>query len=77
MRPQPVWNDSEADRRAEIERLYLWLAALNESIAELDGIDSESETLARLKASALSLARQIDDISCSIADEQLTGLLAR
>lgn len=77
MRAQPVWNDSEADRRAEIERLCVRLAAVNESIAELDGIHPESETLASLKASALSLARQIDDISCSIADEQLTGLLAR
>lgn len=77
MRAQPVWKDSETDHRAEIERLYLRLAAVNGRIAELDKIHPESETLASLKASALSLTRQIDEIRCSIADEQLTGLLAR
>lgn len=92
MRAQPVWKNSEADHSAEdlgagdhsaedhgpeIERLYLRLAAVNERIAELDEIHSESETLVSLKASALTLTRQIDDIRCSIADEQLMGLLAR
>jgi uncharacterized protein YydD (DUF2326 family) len=76
MRAQPVWKNSEADS-AEIERLYLRLAAVNERIAELDENHSEDETLTSLKASALTLTRQIDDIRCSIADEQLTGLLAR
>jgi hypothetical protein len=77
MRAQPVWKNSEADHRAEIERLCLRLAAVNERIAELDRIRPEGETLESLKASALSLTRQIDEIRCSIADEQLTGLLAR
>ena len=77
MRAQPVWKHSEVDHRAEIERLYRRLAAVNERIAELDRIHPESERLESLKASALSLTRQIDDIRCSIADEQLTGLLAR
>jgi hypothetical protein len=77
MRAQPVWKNSEADRSTEIERLYLRLAAVNERIAELDDNHSEDETLVSLKASALTLTRQIDDIRCSIADEQLTGLLAR
>jgi hypothetical protein len=76
MRAQPVWKNSEADS-AEIERLYLRLAAVNERIAELDENHLEDETLTSLKASALTLTRQIDDIRCSIADEQLTGLLAR
>jgi hypothetical protein len=74
---QPVWKNSEADHDAEIGRLYLRLAAVNERIAELDESRSENDALASLKASALSLTRQIDDIRCSIADEQLTGLLAR
>ena len=43
MRAQPVWKSSEADHGAEIERLYLRLAAVNERIAELDEIHSESE----------------------------------
>ena len=77
MRAQPVWKDSEADHRVEIERLHIRLAVVNERIAELDEIHPENETLASLKASALSLTRQIDEIRCSIADEQLTGLLAR
>ena len=77
MRAQPVWKDSEADHHAEIERLHFRLAAVNERIAELDENHSEDETLTSLKASALTLTRQIDDIRCSIADEQLTGLLAR
>lgn len=87
MRSQPVWKNSEADRGAEdlgaedhgaeIERLYLRLAAVNERIAELDQNHPENQTLASLKASALALTRQIDDIRCCIADEQLTGLLAR
>ena len=77
MRAQPVWKDSEADHRAEIERLHSRLAAVNERIAELDKIHPASEALESLKASALSLTRQIDEIRCSIADVQLTGLLAR
>ena len=77
MRAQPVWKQSDADYCAEIEGLYLRLAAVNERIAELDKVHPESETLASLKASALSLTRQIDEIRCSMADEQLTGLLAR
>ena len=77
MRAQQVWKESEADHRAEIERLYFRLAAVNEEIAGLDRTHPESETLEDLKASALFLTRQIDEIRCSIADEQLTGLLAR
>lgn len=77
MRAQPVWKQSEADHRAEIERLHLRLAAVNERIAQFERIHPDDETLASLKASALLLTRQIDEIRCSIADEQLTGLLAR
>jgi uncharacterized protein YydD (DUF2326 family) len=77
MRAQPVWKDSEADHHAEIERLHFRLAAVNERIAELGKMHPESQTLESLKASALALTRQIDEIRCSIADEQLTGLLAR
>ena len=75
MRAQPVWKDT--DHCAEIEQLYLRLASVNESIAELNRTHPESETLEGLKAGALSLTRQIDDLRCSIADEQLAGLLAR
>ena len=77
MRVQPVWKESEADHQTEIERLLFRLAAVNAGIAELDRLNSESEALEGLKASAPSLTRQIDEIRCSIADEQLAGLLAR
>jgi hypothetical protein len=77
MRAQPVWTESEADHRAEIERLHIRLAAVNARIAELGKIDPESGILESLKVNALALTRQIDEIRCSIADEQLTGLLAR
>ena len=77
MRAEPVWKDSEADHRAEIERLHVRLAAVNERIAELDELHSDNDALTSLKTSALVLTRQIDDIRCSIADQQLMGLLAR
>lgn len=83
MRAQRISRDVEADHRAEIERLYLRLAVVNAGIAELEQMRPESAGLAQieglegLKASALSLTRQIDEARCSIADEQLTGLLAR
>jgi hypothetical protein len=78
-----ISGDVEADHCAEIEGLYLRLAVVNAGIAELEKMHSESEGLAQsddlesLKASALSLTRQIDDARCSIADQQLAGLLAR
>ena len=77
MRVQAVWKESEADHQAEIERLLFRLAAVNAGISELDKLNSEGEALESLKASALALTRQIDEIRCSIADDELTGLLAR
>jgi hypothetical protein len=77
MRAQRVCEDFEADHRAEIERLYLRLAVVNEDIADLEKMHPQSESLESLKAIALLLTRQIDEARCSIADEQLTGLLAR
>jgi hypothetical protein len=77
MRAQRVWRVAGADHHAQIEELYLRLAALNERIAELEKIHPESSTPESLKASALLLSRQIDEVRCSIATEQLAGLLAR
>jgi hypothetical protein len=77
MRPQLMSGDVEADHRADIEGLYLRLAVVNAGIAELEKTHPQSEGLESLKASALSLTRQIDDARCSMADEQLTGMLAR
>ena len=77
MRAQRICRDVEAGHRAEIERLYLRLAVVNAGIAELEKRHPQSDELEGLKASALALTRQIDQARCSIADEQLTGLLAR
>jgi hypothetical protein len=77
MRAQRICEGVEADHRAEIERLYVRLAVVNAGIAELEKMHPQSDGLESLKASALSLTRQIDEARCSIADEQLTGLLAR
>ncbi|MBX9649393.1 MAG: hypothetical protein K2X57_20330 [Xanthobacteraceae bacterium] len=77
MQAQRICEGVEADHRAEIERLYVRLAVVNAGIAELEKMHSQSDDLESLKTSALSLTRQIDEARCSIADEQLTGLLAR
>ena len=77
MRAQRIWKQAEAVHGAEIEQLYFRLAEVNERLAELEKIHPPGEAVESLKASALSLTRQIDEVRCSIADEQLTGLLAR
>jgi hypothetical protein len=62
---------------AEIERLHLELAAFNKRIDELEKRHPESSTIEALKAGALVLSRQIDELSCSSATDDLTGLLAK
>jgi uncharacterized protein YydD (DUF2326 family) len=61
---------------AEIERLRLELAAINERIKELENQHPDASKIEALRASALVLARQIDEIRCSSANE-LTDLLAK
>jgi hypothetical protein len=65
-----------ARKNAEIERLYLELASFNERIQELERQHPEASKLEALRVSALALARQIDEICCSSADD-LTDLLAK
>jgi uncharacterized protein YydD (DUF2326 family) len=62
---------------AEIERLHLELASFNKRIDELEKRHPESSTIEALKASAFVLSRQIDELSCSSATDDLTGLLAK
>jgi uncharacterized protein YydD (DUF2326 family) len=61
---------------AEIERLRLELAAFNERIEELEKQHPEASRIEVLRAGALMLARQIDELRCSSADD-LTDLLAK
>jgi hypothetical protein len=78
MRAQRVWKPVGVDKyNAEIERLQLELASLNKRIAELEQLRSQGSTIEALKASALMLSRQIDDLRSSIATEQLACLLAK
>ena len=63
-------------RNAEIERLRQELAALNARIEELEKQHPEASKIEVLKARALVLARQIDEIRCSNAND-LTDLLAK
>jgi hypothetical protein len=77
MRAQRVWRVAGADHHAQIEQLHLELAAFNQRIAELETLHLESSMVEDLKANALLLSRQIDEVRCSIATEQLAGLLAK
>jgi uncharacterized protein YydD (DUF2326 family) len=77
MRAQRVWKPAgPVKNNAEIERLRLELAAFNERIEELEKQHSEASTIEALKVSALALARQIDELRCSSAND-LTDLLAK
>lgn len=65
-----------ANAGAEIDRLQLELAAFNERITELERQHPEASRLEALKASALLLARRIDELRCSNSTD-LTELLAK
>ena len=54
---------------AEIERLRQQLAAFNARIEELESQHPEASKIEALRASALVLARQIDEIRCAGAHE--------
>jgi hypothetical protein len=75
MRAQRVWKPFKHD--AEIERLHLELASFNNRIVELEKLHPESSKIETLKARALVLSRQIDELRCSSATDDLTGLLAK
>jgi hypothetical protein len=78
MRAQRSWKPvGPLKHDAEIERLHLELASFNQRIDELEKRHPESSTIEALKASAFVLSRQIDELSCSSATDDLTGLLAK
>jgi uncharacterized protein YydD (DUF2326 family) len=60
----------------KIERLRQELAALNARIEELEKQHPEASKIEALRVNALVLARQIDEIRCSSAND-LADLLAR
>ena len=56
-------------KNAEIERLRQELAALNARIEELEKQHPEASKIEALRVNALVLARQIDEIRCSSAND--------
>jgi uncharacterized protein YydD (DUF2326 family) len=77
MREHRGWKPfGSARKNAEIERLHLELASFNERIEELEKQHPEASKIEALRVSALVLARQIDEIRCSSAND-LTDLLAK
>jgi hypothetical protein len=77
MRAQRVWKPvGPVNNNAEIEPLRLELAAFNERIEELEKQHPEASRIEVLRAGALMPARQIDEPSCSSAND-LTDLLAK
>jgi Tfp pilus assembly protein PilO len=60
----------------EIEHLRSQLAEFNRRIDEVEKQHPEASKVEELRASALLLARQIDDLRCASANE-FTGLLSK
>ena len=77
MRAQRVWKTVGVDHHAEIEHLNLQLAAFNRRISELEKSHPERETVETLKASAVLLARRIDEVRCLVATDHLVGVLTK
>jgi hypothetical protein len=73
------WKKVGRDPHAEIEQLHIQLAGFNARIADLEKFEREGSGrhVEQLKADAILLARQIDEICCSLAEERLASLLAR
>ncbi len=77
MRAQGVLKPiGPVQKNAEVERLRLELATLNERIEELERQHPEAWKIEALRASALVLARRIDEIRCS-GTKDLADLLAK
>ena len=77
MQAQRILKPTELlKKNAEIERLRQELAALNARIEELEKQHPEASKIEALRVNALVLARQIDEIRCSSAND-LADLLAR
>jgi len=78
MRGHRFWRPTgHGQNDAEIQRLRQELTAYNEIIEELEQQHPEGPKIEALKAIALSLAQQIDELRCSKAADDLTDLLSR
>lgn len=78
MRAQRIWEPVGSNKNtAEIDHLHQQLAAFNALIEELEKQHPDGTKIDALKAGALLLSRQIDELRCSRAAEDLKDLLAR
>jgi hypothetical protein len=76
MPAQRSWKPIGSSKHdGEIEHLLLELASFNKRIIELERLHPEGWKIEALKASAVVLSRQIDELRCS--GDDLTGLLAK
>ena len=70
-----VWKPlGSVENTGEIERLRMELASFNERIQELEKQHPEASKIEALRVSALALARQIDEICCSSANDLIDSL---
>ena len=77
MPAKKVWKPlGSVENTGEIERLRMELASFNERIQELEKQNPEASKIEALRVSVVVLARQIDEIRCSSAND-LTDLLAK
>lgn len=74
MRAQRVWVVNGV---ASVEQLQSRLDDLNKRLGQLETRNAGSGTVEELKASALSLSREIDDIRCAEATAALSELLRK
>jgi hypothetical protein len=77
MAAQRVWKTvGPAKSNVEIEHLRQELASFSKRIEELEKKHPDAPKIEALRASALVLAQQIDEIRCSSVND-LTSLLAK
>lgn len=74
MRAQRVWK---VNGDASIGQLQSRLDDLNKRLGHLENQDPDSATLEELRAIALSLSREIDDLRCAEATAALSELLRK
>ncbi|WP_339028012.1 hypothetical protein WHZ78_08970 [Bradyrhizobium symbiodeficiens] len=74
MRAQRVWK---VNGDASIGQLQSRLDDLNKRLGQLENQDPDSATLEGLRAIALSLSREIDDLRCAEATAALSELLRK
>lgn len=74
MRAQRVWK---VNGDAGIGQLQSRLDDLNRRLGQLESQHPDSRTLEELRAIALSLSREIDDIRCAEATAALSELLRK